>query len=108
MQTEDQFRLAFAQLQFFHQARHARALAHQADGLRVGLVGYMLGLQAVLALGEQFKDFGRQLLRHGVKVVFASDYVGAYAAFLPVALLVPASALLATGRELRALEKETG
>lgn len=36
-------------------------------------------IDMVLALGEQFKDFGRQLLRNGVKVVFASDYVGAYA-----------------------------
>ena len=33
----------------------------------------------VQALGEQFKDFGRNLLRYGVKVVFASDYVGAFA-----------------------------
>ena len=36
-------------------------------------------IDMVLALGEQFKDFGRQLVEHGVKVVFASDYVGAYA-----------------------------
>jgi imidazolonepropionase-like amidohydrolase len=33
----------------------------------------------VRALGEQFKDFGRNLLKHGVKVVFASDYVGKFA-----------------------------
>jgi imidazolonepropionase-like amidohydrolase len=33
----------------------------------------------VQALGEQFKDFGRNLLKNGVKVVFASDYVGAFA-----------------------------
>jgi imidazolonepropionase-like amidohydrolase len=30
----------------------------------------------VKALGKQFKDFGRDLLKNGVKVVFASDYVG--------------------------------
>ena len=36
-------------------------------------------IDMVLALGEEFKDFGRQLLRNGVKVVFASDYVGAFA-----------------------------
>jgi imidazolonepropionase-like amidohydrolase len=30
----------------------------------------------VLALGEQYKDFGRNLLKHDVKVVFQSDYVG--------------------------------
>jgi imidazolonepropionase-like amidohydrolase len=36
-------------------------------------------IDMVLALGEEFKDFGRLLLRHGVKVVFASDYVGAFA-----------------------------
>jgi imidazolonepropionase-like amidohydrolase len=35
-------------------------------------------IDMVLALGEEFKDFGRQLLRNGVKVVFASDYVGAF------------------------------
>ena len=35
-------------------------------------------IDEVLALGEEFKDFGRQLLRNGVKVVFASDYVGAF------------------------------
>ena len=29
----------------------------------------------VQALGEKYKDFGRNLLKHGVKVVFASDYV---------------------------------
>ncbi len=33
----------------------------------------------VLALGEQYKDFGRNLLKAGVKVVFASDYVGPFA-----------------------------
>jgi imidazolonepropionase-like amidohydrolase len=33
----------------------------------------------VQQLGEQFKDFGRDLLRNGVKVVFASDYVGEFA-----------------------------
>ena len=32
----------------------------------------------VKALGEQFKDFGRNLLKNGVKVVFASDYVGKF------------------------------
>jgi imidazolonepropionase-like amidohydrolase len=32
----------------------------------------------VLALGERYKDFGRNLLKHGVKVVFASDYVGKF------------------------------
>ena len=36
-------------------------------------------IDMVLALGEEFKDFGRLLLRNGVKVVFASDYVGAFA-----------------------------
>ena len=30
----------------------------------------------VRALGEQYKDFGRNLLKNGVQVVFASDYVG--------------------------------
>jgi imidazolonepropionase-like amidohydrolase len=30
----------------------------------------------VKALGQQHKDFGRNLLKHNVKVVFASDYVG--------------------------------
>ena len=30
----------------------------------------------VQALGEEFKDGGRNLLKNGVKVVFASDYVG--------------------------------
>lgn len=30
----------------------------------------------VKALGLQFRDFGRDLLKSGVKVVFASDYVG--------------------------------
>jgi imidazolonepropionase-like amidohydrolase len=33
----------------------------------------------VLQLGEQYKDFGRNLLKHKVKVVFASDYVGEFA-----------------------------
>jgi imidazolonepropionase-like amidohydrolase len=33
----------------------------------------------VLALGEQYKDFGRNLLEQGVRVVFASDYVGTFA-----------------------------
>jgi imidazolonepropionase-like amidohydrolase len=33
----------------------------------------------VKALGEKFADFGRDLLRNGVKVVFASDYVGVFA-----------------------------
>jgi imidazolonepropionase-like amidohydrolase len=32
----------------------------------------------VRQLGEQFKDFGRNLLKHDVKVVFASDYVGVF------------------------------
>ena len=32
----------------------------------------------VQQLGEQFKDFGRNLLKNGVKVVFSSDYVGAF------------------------------
>ena len=32
----------------------------------------------VRALGEQYKDFGRNLLKHNVKVVFASDYVGKF------------------------------
>jgi imidazolonepropionase-like amidohydrolase len=35
-------------------------------------------LPEVLALGERYKDFGRKLLKHGVKVVFASDYVGKF------------------------------
>jgi imidazolonepropionase-like amidohydrolase len=30
----------------------------------------------VLALGKEYKDFGRNLLKHKVKVVFQSDYVG--------------------------------
>ncbi len=30
----------------------------------------------VKALGQQYKDFGRNLLKNNVKVVFASDYVG--------------------------------
>ena len=33
----------------------------------------------VKALGEQYADFGRNLLKHNVKVVFASDYVGVFA-----------------------------
>jgi imidazolonepropionase-like amidohydrolase len=33
----------------------------------------------VKALGEKFKDFGRDLLANDVKVVFASDYVGVFA-----------------------------
>ena len=33
----------------------------------------------VKVLGEQYKDFGRNLLKNGVKVVFASDYVGTFA-----------------------------
>jgi len=32
----------------------------------------------VRALGEQYKDFGRNLLKNDVKVVFASDYVGKF------------------------------
>ncbi len=32
----------------------------------------------VRALGQQYKDFGRNLLKNGVKVVFASDYVGKF------------------------------
>ena len=32
----------------------------------------------VLELGKKFKDFGRNLLKHKVKVVFASDYVGEF------------------------------
>jgi imidazolonepropionase-like amidohydrolase len=33
----------------------------------------------VMALGQQYEDFGRNLLKHGVKVVFQSDYVGVFA-----------------------------
>jgi imidazolonepropionase-like amidohydrolase len=33
----------------------------------------------VMELGKKFKDFGRNLLKHKVKVVFASDYVGEFA-----------------------------
>ncbi len=33
----------------------------------------------VRELGEQYADFGRNLLKHGVKVVFQSDYVGTFA-----------------------------
>ena len=36
-------------------------------------------VEMIRALGEQFEDFGRNLLKHGVKVVFASDYVGTFA-----------------------------
>jgi imidazolonepropionase-like amidohydrolase len=32
----------------------------------------------VKALGEKYKNFGRDLLKNGVKVVFASDYVGKF------------------------------
>lgn len=32
----------------------------------------------VKELGQQYKDFGRNLLKHKVKVVFASDYVGVF------------------------------
>jgi imidazolonepropionase-like amidohydrolase len=32
----------------------------------------------VKALGKQYKDFGRNLLKNNVKVVFASDYVGKF------------------------------
>ena len=33
----------------------------------------------VIELGKTYKDFGRNLLKHEVKVVFASDYVGEFA-----------------------------
>jgi imidazolonepropionase-like amidohydrolase len=33
----------------------------------------------VTELGRKYKDFGRNLLKHGVKVVFQSDYVGPFA-----------------------------
>ncbi len=33
----------------------------------------------VRELGRKFKDFGRHLIKHKVKVVFASDYVGVFA-----------------------------
>ena len=33
----------------------------------------------VMELGKQYEDFGRKLLKHKVKVVFASDYVGVFA-----------------------------
>lgn len=33
----------------------------------------------VKALGQKFKDVGRNFLKNGVKVVFASDYVGVFA-----------------------------
>jgi imidazolonepropionase-like amidohydrolase len=32
----------------------------------------------VKALGKKYSDFGRNLVKHGVKVVFASDYVGKF------------------------------
>ena len=32
----------------------------------------------VSALGKEYADFGRNLLKNGVKVVFASDYVGKF------------------------------
>ena len=32
----------------------------------------------VKKLGQEYKDFGRNLLKHKVKVVFASDYVGVF------------------------------
>jgi imidazolonepropionase-like amidohydrolase len=32
----------------------------------------------VMELGKQFADFGRDLLKHNVNVVFASDYVGVF------------------------------
>ncbi len=32
----------------------------------------------VVAQGKKYKDFGRNLLKNGVKVVFASDYVGKF------------------------------
>jgi imidazolonepropionase-like amidohydrolase len=35
-------------------------------------------VEMVKALGLKYKDFGRNLLDHNVKVVFASDYVGAF------------------------------
>ena len=31
------------------------------------------------SFGAKFKDFGRNLIKNGVKVVFASDYVGVFA-----------------------------
>jgi imidazolonepropionase-like amidohydrolase len=33
----------------------------------------------VVSLGEEYSDFGRDLLKHNVKVVFQSDYVGKFA-----------------------------
>jgi imidazolonepropionase-like amidohydrolase len=33
----------------------------------------------ILGLGKKYKDFGRNLLKNRVKVVFASDYVGEFA-----------------------------
>jgi imidazolonepropionase-like amidohydrolase len=36
-------------------------------------------IHEVLALGKKYKDFGRNLMKHNVKVVFASDYVGTFA-----------------------------
>lgn len=37
-----------------------------------------LKIPMVKALGKKYKDFGRNLLKHKVKVVFASDYVGKF------------------------------
>ena len=34
--------------------------------------------EMVVALGKKYADFGRNLLKHNVKVVFASDYVGVF------------------------------
>ncbi|MFC4992440.1 metal-dependent hydrolase family protein [Rubritalea tangerina] len=36
-------------------------------------------LPMIKELAQQYKDVGRQLVKHKVKVVFASDYVGAFA-----------------------------
>ncbi|MHC5114762.1 MAG: metal-dependent hydrolase family protein [Planctomycetota bacterium] len=36
-------------------------------------------MEMVLSLGEEYSDFGRRLLKNKVQVVFASDYVGAFA-----------------------------
>lgn len=36
-------------------------------------------IPGALALGKQYKDFGRNLLKNNVKVMFASDYVGKFA-----------------------------
>jgi len=35
-------------------------------------------IDMVIALGKEYKDFGRNLLKNRVKVVFASDYVGTF------------------------------